>query len=268
MHEQNSPVQPYRLTNESQLRNELILNHLPLVKHVLGRLAGELPPHVDLENLESAGVLGLVEAAQKFDPTRNAQFKTFAYFRIRGAILDELRRNCPLPQHMLAKIAHIRRVCRELPPPVTVAALAAATGLSEDEIADILAAERLTKMTSWEEAEENGGIDPVVQEWAEQEECERWELIQKLSNAIEQLPPRERLAVTLYYREDLRLREIAELMQLSLSRVSRLISKAIFELGQILRHEMHSASPTRVNPSHLTPNASATPIRRDLLAVG
>ena len=70
-------IQTYQRVMDQQRRDELILSHLPLVKHVLGRLIGELPPGVDVENLEQAGVLGLVEAAGKFDPTRNAQFKTF-----------------------------------------------------------------------------------------------------------------------------------------------------------------------------------------------
>ena len=89
-------------------RDELIVSHLPLVKHVIGRMIGELPPGIDVDNLESAGVLGLVESAGKYDPNRNTQFKTYAYMRIRGSILDELRRNSPLPQHMLERIAAIR----------------------------------------------------------------------------------------------------------------------------------------------------------------
>ena len=96
-----SSIQAYQRQADQQKRDELIVAHpAPLVKHVIGRLVGGLPAgREDVENLESAGVLGLVEAAAKYDPTRNAQFKTFAYMRVRGAILDELRRNSPLPQH-------------------------------------------------------------------------------------------------------------------------------------------------------------------------
>jgi len=104
-----STIHPYQRQAEKNRRDELIVGHLPLVKHVIGRLLGDLPAGVDVENLESAGVLGLVEAAAKYDPTRNAQFKTFAYLRIRGAIVDELRRNSPLPQHMLSRVSAIRR---------------------------------------------------------------------------------------------------------------------------------------------------------------
>lgn len=230
-----SGIHPYQRQADQSRRDELIISHLPLVKHVLGRLIGELPPGVDVENLESAGVLGLVEAAAKFDPTRNAQFKTFAYLRIRGAIVDELRRNSPLPQQVLGRIAAVRRACRDLPHPITVEAIAEATGFTLDEVADTLAAEKFTRTTSWEQSADPGGLEPVRTVPPPDEEAERWEAVQQLSEAIESLPPKERTAVTLYYREDLRLKEISEIMHLSPSRISRLLSKALFELGELLR---------------------------------
>ncbi len=233
-------VRAYQRSADQQRRDELILGHLPLVKHVIGRLLGDLPASADAENLESAGVLGLVEAAAKFDPTRNAQFKTFAYLRIRGAIVDELRRNSPLPQHVLGRVAQIRKAYRTLPHPVTVEALAAATGLTADEVADALAAERFARTTSWEQSAEPNGLEPSTSAGPPEEEVERWEAVQQLTEAIESLPDKERLAVTLYYRQDLRLKEIAEVMKLSVSRVSRLLSKALFDLGERLRirHQM------------------------------
>jgi RNA polymerase sigma factor for flagellar operon FliA len=228
-------VRAYQRSAEQQRRDELILGHLPLVKHVIGRLLGDLPASADAANLESAGVLGLVEAAAKFDPNRNAQFKTFAYLRIRGAIVDELRRNSPLPQHVLGRVAQLRKAYRTLPYPVTVEALAAATGMTADEVADTLAAERFAKTMSWEQAAEPNGLEPITAAGPPEDEVERWESVQQLSGAIESLPEKERLAVTLYYRQDLRLKEIAEVMKLSVSRVSRLLSKALFGLGELLR---------------------------------
>jgi RNA polymerase sigma factor for flagellar operon FliA len=228
-------IQAYQRQADQSRRDDLILGHLPLVKHVIGRIVGELPRGVDVENLESAGVLGLVEAASKFDPTRNAQFKTFAYMRIRGAIVDELRRNSPLPQQMHQRVALVRKACRSLPAPVTVEALAAATGLTEDEVADTLAAERFAKTTSWDQATEATGLEPAGTTKEPSTEVERAEAAQQLADAIEALEPKERMVVTLYYREDLRLKEIAEVMKLSVSRISRLLSKATFELGELLR---------------------------------
>jgi RNA polymerase sigma factor for flagellar operon FliA len=141
-------VQTYRDLARQSRRDQMIMEHLPLVRHLVGKLTAELPAGVDVENLEAAGVLGLVEAATNYDPEREARFKTFAYLRVRGAILDELRRNCPLPQPMLEMLARVRAAYRTLPSPVSVAALARATGLSEDEISDCLAAARLTRMVS------------------------------------------------------------------------------------------------------------------------
>jgi RNA polymerase sigma factor for flagellar operon FliA len=228
-------TEAYGQVADKSRRDELVLSHLPLVRHVLGKLAAQFPPGTDTENLESAGVLGLVEAAAHFDPERNAQFKTYAYIRIRGAILDELRRNCPLPQQVLEAVARVQRAYNRLPLPVTVEALAAATGMGADEVADCLAAIRLTRTVSWELDREplrtrlDGG--PERPEAA----LERAELRQRVAAAIEALPPRERLVVTLYYREDLRLREISSVMGLSESRVSRLLNAALFALGEYFR---------------------------------
>jgi RNA polymerase sigma factor for flagellar operon FliA len=226
--------QAYGVIAQKERRDQLILEHLPLVRHLVGKLLAELPAGVDADNLESAGVLGLVEAAHHFDPERGAQFKTYAYTRIRGAVLDELRRNCPLPQHMLQQVARVRRAYEELPPPVTAHALAAATGLSEEEVADALAAIRMTRLISWEEHGEPIGTrldDPQRPDRvAEKEEQKRL-----LVAALDALDERERLIVTLYYLEDLRLKEIGAVLRLSESRVSRLLSAALFHLGEYLR---------------------------------
>ena len=228
-------IRTYQQQADRQRRDELILSHLPLVKHVIGRLLGDLPTGADAENLHAAGVLGLVEAAAKFDPTRNAQFKTFAYMRIRGAIVDELRRNSPLPQHVHARVSAVRRAYQSLPHPVTVEAIVAATGFTEEEVTDALAAERFAKTSSWERVADAGGAEPATPADSAHDDLERWEATQQLTEAIEALAPNERTAVILYYREDLRLKEIGEVMKLSPSRVSRILSKATFELGELLR---------------------------------
>ncbi len=224
----------YDAVAQKERRDQLIVEHLSLVRHLVGKMAAELPPGVDLDNLESAGVLGLVEAAHRFDPERGVQFKTYAYTRIRGAVLDELRRNCPLPQHMLQQVARVRQAYEELPPPVTLAALAEATGMSEAEIADCLAAIRMTHWLSWEEHGEPIGTrldDPARPDrLAEKEEQKRL-----LTEALGALDERERMIVTLYYLEDLRLKEIGEILRLSESRISRLLNAALFQLGEYMR---------------------------------
>src|SRR5947209_13430209 len=149
----------YTQQSQHSQRHELILAHLPLVRHAIGRLRAKCPRGIDLENLEAAGVLGLVEAANRFEPQRGTRFETFAYLRIRGAILDELRRNCPLPQQLLERIARVRAAYKQLPPPVTVEQLAQATGFSADEVSECLAAVRLTRAVSWDDLV---GASPAV----------------------------------------------------------------------------------------------------------
>src|SRR5438132_5689067 len=104
-----TPLKAYQSVQTEQRRDALIMAHLPLVRHTLSRLIVHLPPGVDVENLEAAGTLGLVEAASKFDPERGVKFETFAVWRIRGAVFDELRRNCPFPQHLLERMAQVRQ---------------------------------------------------------------------------------------------------------------------------------------------------------------
>jgi|SRR5579875_568796 RNA polymerase sigma factor for flagellar operon FliA len=224
----------YDAVAQKEQRDQLIMEHLPLVRHLVGKMTAELPPGVDVDNLESAGVLGLVEAAHRFDSERGIQFKTYAYTRIRGAVFDELRRNCPLPQQMLQQTARVRQAYEELPPPVTIADLASVTGLSEAEVADCLAAIRMTRWLSWEEHGELIGTrldDPDRPDrLVEKEEQKRL-----LTEALGALTERERLIVTLYYLEDLRLKEIGEVLSLSESRVSRLLNAALFHLGEYMR---------------------------------
>jgi RNA polymerase sigma factor FliA len=225
----------YSRASAPKRRDDLIVSHLPLVKHVLGRLVGELPPGVDIENLESAGVLGLVEAASKYETDRNATFKTFAYLRVRGAILDELRRNCPLPQHMIERVTRVRKAYRNLSMPVTVEDLARETGMTEDEVSDTLSAMRMTKMISWEQTAQPNGLGMAEQEEAPEAQLERWERIQSLTDAIDSLDERSKMVVTMYYKDDLRLKEISKVLNLSESRISRILSAAMFELGERIK---------------------------------
>jgi RNA polymerase sigma factor for flagellar operon FliA len=194
-----------------------------------------LPAGIDLENLEAAGVLGLVEAANRFEPRRGVRFETFAYSRIRGAILDELRRNCPLPQDLLERIARVRRVHRALPPPVSVESLVAGTGLSEAEVVECLAALRLTRAGSWEELAAAGSMAVARGQDQPAQQAELAEQKRVLTEGILRLPERARLVVTLYYMEDLRLKEIGVLLGLSESRVSRLLKTALFDLSEYMR---------------------------------
>ena len=222
-------VHEYSVTATQSARDELILNHLWLVRHLVGKLAARVPPGVDIENLESAGLLGLVEAAQRFDPARGVDFKAFAALRIRGAIIDEARRNSPLPQELLQHVKLVSKAQERLAPPITIEALSSLTGLTADQVLDALTAIPLTQVKS---------LDPTAEELsrvtsdASASEMERDDERRLLADAITSLPERERLIVTLYYKEDLRLKEIGEMLGLSESRVSRLLTAAQFQLRE------------------------------------
>jgi RNA polymerase sigma factor for flagellar operon FliA len=182
-----------------------------------------MPRGVDTENLESAGVLGLIEASGQFDPSRNVEFKTFAYQRIRGAILDELRRNCPLSQQMLQKIALLREAREQIQGPMTLEHLARVADMPVDDVARCLQAARLTRPETWNET-----VQTRKDVWQDESDhpLERQEMKHVLADGIEQLPETMRIAITLHYTEDLKLKEIGNVLGLSESRVSRIVNAA------------------------------------------
>lgn len=230
----HSAVKAYHKVCSMDLRDQLILEHLDYVRHILGKMLGTLPDYVDEDNLSSAGILGLVEAAGQYDPARGTAFTTFAFQRIRGAILDELRRNCPVPQTILQNWGLIRDASIHMAPPMTSEKLAERSGLSVQEVEDCLVAMRLTRPESW--AEELGELPmPADRESSVDAGSNRGEEKQQLADAIEQLPEKMRLAITMYYMQDMRMKEIGEVLNLSESRVSRLIAGAELQLKTIVR---------------------------------
>lgn len=229
----STPLGAYREVHARQQRDGLILKHLSLVRHTVGRLLAQLPSGLDVENLEAAGTLGLVEAATKFDPARGVKFETFAVFRIRGAVYDELRRNSLLPQHQLDRVAVIRQAYKELPSPVTLEELAAHTKMSLDDVTDCLASLRVSRMISWEYLSEVKQIQVAEKDTGSPFDKE--ERVQTLAKGIAQLVDKERLVVTMYYLEDMRLKEIGQVLKLSESRISRLLNAAIYNLGEWMR---------------------------------
>jgi RNA polymerase sigma factor for flagellar operon FliA len=220
-------LQEYSRTVDQTTRDELVLKHLWLVRHLMGKLTARLPSGVDVENLESAGMLGLVEAADRYDSSRGVDFKTFASLRIRGAIVDEARRNCPLPQEVMHRVALITKAQDKLTPPITVDDIMRETGLSHDDVCDGLLAMPLIRVQSLDQIVD----DPTRQtDGSPEAQAERAEQKRLLADAIAALPERERLVVTMYYKDDLRLKEIGEVLNLSESRVSRVLAGAQLQL--------------------------------------
>ncbi len=207
----------------NKLRDDLVLSHLGYVKHILSKLLHQLPAGVDAENLESAGVLGLIEAASQFEVSRNVEFRTFSYQRIRGAILDELRRNCPLSQQMLQKIAYLRQIRTGLQGTVTLEDLALAAEMPVAEVSKCIQSSRLTQPEAWcDSVRVRGHIgDNEEVSLVEQEEMQS-----VMADGIESLPPQMRNAIALHYNEGLKLKEVGQVLGLSESRVSRILDAA------------------------------------------
>jgi RNA polymerase sigma factor FliA len=197
-------------------------------------MTAKLPPRIDLDNLEAAGTLGLVEAANRYEADRGVSFKTFAYTRVRGAIYDELRRNSPFPQELLERIALVRKILPTLPLPVDLDRLAEKTGLGIDDVNECLAAIRFSRVLSWDDVSEPSESRHVCADRPERR-LENQERTKLLTQAISALPETERLAIILYYLEDLRLKEIGCVLNLSESRVSRLLKSAEHHLEEYVR---------------------------------
>ncbi|HMO12953.1 MAG TPA: FliA/WhiG family RNA polymerase sigma factor [Pirellulaceae bacterium] len=231
----NTALRAYRQASENQTEL-LILENIGFVRKILSTMTVGLPEHCDRENLEQAGMVGLVEAAKSYDPTREVQFRTFAFNRIRGAIIDEMRKNSALPQKVMEQISQVRQAYEKLEGPVTPEMLAAHTGMSLAKVAQTLEAMRFVQPQSWNDLHTQiQAIRESVDE-SPDAELETTELKKRVADCIEKLPDRERLVLTLYFNEDLTLAEIGQVIGLSESRVSRVLASAKFRLKEMVAH--------------------------------
>jgi RNA polymerase sigma factor for flagellar operon FliA len=233
-----NPLEEYRKASRQQELERLILDHLSYVRKILSTMTASLPSHVDREGLESAGVVGLVEAANNYDPTRGVAFKTYAFTRIRGAILDELRKTSPVSQQMQEQIGKLRDAHERLQPPVSPEDLAAATGMSLETVQRCLEAMRFITPQNWSDL-----YSTIHGSWRHQGDSpdaslDRAETQQILQRCIQKLPERERLVLTLYFLEDATLAEIGAALNLSESFVSRLLAAAKFRLKELFLDEI------------------------------
>jgi RNA polymerase sigma factor for flagellar operon FliA len=235
----------YKRSGDRAVRDRLILTYAPLVKYVAGRLGSGLPAHVDEGDLVSYGLLGLIGAIERFDPERDIKFETYAIARIKGSIIDELRSMDWVPRSVRARARDIERAIAALEAKLmrapTDAEICEKLGISEGELDEALLEISRTSIAAldelWTGSSASGG-DPVAlidtledKESPEpQEAMAHTELREALADAISRLPEREKLVVTLYYYEELTLREIGEVLGVTESRVSQLHTKAILRL--------------------------------------
>ena len=222
----------YKETKSVDLRNALAEHYLPLVRLVCGRLAMSLPPHLDRDDLLSSGFFGLLDAIDRFDPARNIKFETYAGVRVRGAMLDYLRSKDWIPVSMRQRIRKYEQtVCRlenELGRSATDKELAAALGISVDELQTLVSQCNSATVIPLEEYLQTDSGDAVDTNPANSTEL--FELKDTLAKAIDRLPEKERTVVSLYYYEELTLKEISLIMHLTEARISQLHTKAIFRM--------------------------------------
>ncbi|MGD0628918.1 MAG: FliA/WhiG family RNA polymerase sigma factor [Terracidiphilus sp.] len=230
------------LTSEQE---KLLLEHLPIVRFLARRIHERLPQHVDIEDLVSAGVVGLMDAFSKFDPTKQVQFRSYAQFRIRGAILDSLRTLDWSPRELRRKGRAVEEAIRVLTQRLRrapgEAEVAEEMSLSLDEYQQLLGdLKGLEIGTLHMERNEDSGEEELAYIPGSPEEdplfrCLKGELKDRLSEAIANLPDRERLVMTLYYYEEMTMREIGLALGVVESRVSQVHASAVVHLRAALK---------------------------------
>jgi RNA polymerase sigma factor FliA len=246
--EPNYPIWVRLRAGDRSARDELVVRYAPLVKYVIGRMAISLPAAMDSDDVLSAGTVGLLHAIDRFDPDQGVRFETYALQRIRGAIIDTIRSLSPLSRGAGRRA----RLLDE-----TTAALAQRLGRAptQDELAQELGVDQaeLGRMllesahviVSLDGSSSGGEDEGEVQslrdllhdpdEAGTDEVVEENELVDRLSSAIDSLPPRDRLVLNLYYHEELTLKEISRVIEVSESRVSQIHTAAVMKLRGLLR---------------------------------
>jgi len=236
----------------SSAENELVQRYLPLVKNIVGRLAMSLPPHVDQEDLYSAGLVGLLNALRRFDPKAGSTFESYARVRIRGSVFDELRRLNWAPRSVYDKARKVEevlhRVEQEKGHIPTDLEMAKALKLSMSEYQDLLEEIRPATFVCLD-AVRGGDSDndsPQYEAIADpgqpdpHEGAARRELARLIGERLEELPEVQRKVLALYYFEDLRLREIAEVFGVTESRICQIHAQAIHSIKAYLQRQEHS----------------------------
>jgi RNA polymerase sigma factor FliA len=240
-------------------REQLLLEHLPQVKYIARRIHDRLPAQVPLDDLIHAGVVGLIDAVEKFDPRKNVQLKSYAKFRIRGAILDSLREMDWSPRHLRRQARRIEEVHRDLKLRLGRAAtepeLAVELGMTLDDFQHLLGELRGLDLGSLqaESMDPQSDEDAVGNRPGGTEKdpfflCLDGEIRSHIATALEDLDEKEKQVVTLYYLEELTMKEVGAVLGVGESRISQIHSAAIIRLRARLGELMHSHKQTVETP--------------------
>ena len=240
--------QDYHRLKSQDLREKIILEYAPLVKLVAGRLSMYLGYNVEYDDLVGYGVFGLIDAIDKFDTCKDVKFETYASLRIRGAILDQIRKMDWIPRTIRQRQKKIDAVMKEIETTTGRSAtdeeIAKGLGISGEEYTDWQSQMKITGVVSLNEYIEQGG--PALQGEKNtssqfeipEEVAEREELKEKLRESLDILTEKEKKVVLLYYYEDLTLKEISYILEVSESRVSQLHTKALSKMKSKLGEYM------------------------------
>ncbi|SCX08674.1 RNA polymerase sigma factor for flagellar operon FliA [Lachnospiraceae bacterium YSD2013] len=237
----------YSSEKTAELREQLILEYAPLVKVVAGRLSMYLGYNVEYDDLCSYGIFGLIDAIDKFDFCKDVKFETYASLRIRGSILDQIRKMDWIPRTVRQRQRDIDKAMHEIEietgHPASDEELAAKLGISGDELNDWQSQLKVTNVISLNEFMESGAEVPNERNLAShfegpEEVLDKKELKEKLMESLESLTEKEKQVILLYYYEELTLKEISYALDVSESRVSQLHTKALSKMREKLGRYM------------------------------
>ena len=229
----------YRETRSPEIREEIVHIYLDLVNIVAGRLAISLPSYIEKDELISCGFFGLLDAIERYEPSRGNKFETYASLRIRGSIIDSLRSKDWLPTSLRQKIKKYEKTVAELENSLGRSAkdeeIAEKLEISLDDLAELLSKINVSTVIPLEEYMKTEVANTAQNNPFENIELE--EAKQTLAKAINILPDKEKMVVTLYYYEELTLKEISLILKLSEARVSQLHTKAVIRLKGALANK-------------------------------
>lgn len=233
------------LERSPEERDALILEHLPQVNWIAARIHERLPPSVELEDLISAGVVGLLAAVDNFDPTRNTTLRTYAEYKIRGAILDSIRGMDGIPTHKRKRLKQVQQAVaaaeRRLQATPPEEEIAAELHIPLTEYQQWMLELRSVSLGSLQVID--GEEVDILQFISDDDEAtparilERAELERVVASGMTKMPENERTVLSLYYREELNLREIASVMNLHTTRISQLRAQGIIRLRALMEHK-------------------------------
>ncbi len=233
----------YQIKQTPELREQIILEYAPLVKVVAGRLSMYLGYNVEYDDLVSYGIFGLIDAIDKFDMDKEVKFETYASLRIRGAILDQIRKMDWIPRTVRQKQKKIDEAIKKVEMQTGKTALdeevARELGVTGDELTEWQSQLKVTNIVSLNEFIEQG-TEPVMDARHNshfiqpEEQVQETELREKLQEAMEQLTEKEKKVILLYYYEDLTLKEISRVLEVSESRISQLHTKALSKMQRTM----------------------------------